>query len=99
MISSAGFVTNRSLPVRQRRLNEFLAGRVATLHWRSLLFYSLSPFLAGKGTIRFPASRPIPLDLVRRIVEVRVAEVDEVEGGPERVRGPDGDHEPPRPAR
>ena len=34
----------------------------------------LTPYLAGKGTIRFPASRPIPLDLVRRIVEIRVTE-------------------------
>lgn len=34
----------------------------------------LTPYLAGKGTIRFPASRPIPLALVARIVEVRVAE-------------------------
>jgi uncharacterized protein YdhG (YjbR/CyaY superfamily) len=34
----------------------------------------LTPYLAGKGTIRFPASRPIPLGLVTRIVEVRVAE-------------------------
>ena len=34
----------------------------------------LTPYLAGKSTIRFPASRPIPLDLVRRIVEIRVAE-------------------------
>ena len=34
----------------------------------------LSPYLAGKGTIRFPADQPIPTDLVRRIVEIRVAE-------------------------
>lgn len=34
----------------------------------------LRPYLAGKGTIRFPADRPIPLDLVRRIVEIRVSE-------------------------
>jgi uncharacterized protein YdhG (YjbR/CyaY superfamily) len=34
----------------------------------------LAPFLAGKGTIRFPASAPIPLPLVRRIVEIRAAE-------------------------
>ena len=34
----------------------------------------LTPFLAGKGTIRFPADRPIPTDLVERIVEVRLAE-------------------------
>lgn len=34
----------------------------------------LRPYLAGKGTIRFPADRPIPTDLVRRIVEIRVRE-------------------------
>jgi uncharacterized protein YdhG (YjbR/CyaY superfamily) len=34
----------------------------------------LRPYLVGKGTIRFPAERPIPTDLVRRIVEIRVAE-------------------------
>jgi uncharacterized protein YdhG (YjbR/CyaY superfamily) len=32
------------------------------------------PYLAGRGTIRFPADRPIPTDLVRRIVEVRLRE-------------------------
>ena len=35
----------------------------------------LEPYLAGKGTIRFPAGRPIPLDLVARIVQIRVEEV------------------------
>ena len=34
----------------------------------------LTPYLAGKGTIRFPADRPIPADLIARIVAVRVAE-------------------------
>lgn len=34
----------------------------------------LRPYLAGKGTIRFPADRPIPADLVRRIVEIRYGE-------------------------
>lgn len=34
----------------------------------------LTPYLAGKGTIQFPADRPIPIDTVRRIIEVRVAE-------------------------
>jgi len=34
----------------------------------------LAPYLAGKGTIRFPADRPIPIELLARIVEVRVAE-------------------------
>ena len=34
----------------------------------------IRPYLAGKGTIRFPASRPIPVDLVSRIVAIRLAE-------------------------
>jgi uncharacterized protein YdhG (YjbR/CyaY superfamily) len=34
----------------------------------------LTPFLSGKGTIRFPADKPIPVSIVRRIVEVRYAE-------------------------
>ena len=34
----------------------------------------IRPYLSGRGTIRFPASRPIPLDLVRRVVEIRVRE-------------------------
>ena len=35
------------------------------------------PYLSGKGTIRFPADRPIPEDLVTRLVAVRVAELNE----------------------
>lgn len=34
----------------------------------------LTPYLAGKGTIRFPADEDIPLALVTRVVEVRLAE-------------------------
>lgn len=34
----------------------------------------LAPFLVGSGTIRFPADQPIPLGIVTRIVEVRLAE-------------------------
>lgn len=34
----------------------------------------LTSYLAGKGTIRFPADRPIPIATVRRIIEVRVVE-------------------------
>jgi uncharacterized protein YdhG (YjbR/CyaY superfamily) len=37
----------------------------------------LTPYLAGKGTIRFPASRPIPADLVTKIMKVRWAENEE----------------------
>ena len=34
----------------------------------------LTPYLAGKGTIQFPADRPIPAAIVTRIVKVRVTE-------------------------
>jgi uncharacterized protein YdhG (YjbR/CyaY superfamily) len=34
----------------------------------------LAPYLAGKGTIRFPADEPLPAALVTKIVRVRVAE-------------------------
>jgi uncharacterized protein YdhG (YjbR/CyaY superfamily) len=34
----------------------------------------LAPYLAGKGTIQFPARSPIPVELVRKIVAVRVRE-------------------------
>ena len=34
----------------------------------------LTPYLVGQGTVRFPASRPIPLELVTRIIQIRVAE-------------------------
>lgn len=40
----------------------------------------LRPYLAGKGTIRFPADRPIPHAIVTRIVEIRLAE-NAVRGG------------------
>jgi uncharacterized protein YdhG (YjbR/CyaY superfamily) len=34
----------------------------------------LTPFLAGKGTIQFPAGDPIPMPLVTKVVAVRLAE-------------------------
>lgn len=34
----------------------------------------LAPYLAGKGTIRFPASRPIPSALVEKIIRIRLGE-------------------------
>jgi len=39
----------------------------------------LTPYLAGQGTIRFPAARPIPFDLVTRVVKARLAEKAEPE--------------------
>ena len=37
----------------------------------------MKPYAVGKGTIRFPADEPIPLDLVTRIVAIRNREVSE----------------------
>ena len=57
----------------------------------------LTPYLAGKGTIRFPADRPIPAALVTRIVEIRFAEnaadaerQGAARGGPRRREGEEG---------
>ena len=36
---------------------------------------ALRPYAVGKGTIRFPADAPIPLELITRIVEIRLREV------------------------
>jgi uncharacterized protein YdhG (YjbR/CyaY superfamily) len=40
----------------------------------------LTPYLAGKGTIRFPAGEPIPSALVTKVVAVRLSENAEREG-------------------
>ena len=37
----------------------------------------VQPYVAGRGTFSFAASRPIPLDTVARIVRVRLEEVAE----------------------
>lgn len=37
----------------------------------------IAPYRSGKGTLRFPLGRPMPLDLMRRIVALRVKEVRE----------------------
>jgi uncharacterized protein YdhG (YjbR/CyaY superfamily) len=42
---------------------------------RAALGEELAPYLSGKGTIRFPGGSPLPLDLVRRVVEARVTEL------------------------
>ena len=44
---------------------------------REALGDELMPYLAGKGTVRFPADVTIPADLITRIIEVRVAETGE----------------------
>lgn len=34
----------------------------------------LSPYVCGKGTIRFPMDKPLPVSLIKRIVKFRMAE-------------------------
>jgi uncharacterized protein YdhG (YjbR/CyaY superfamily) len=34
----------------------------------------LKPYKSGKGSVQFPLDRPLPKDLIRRMVEFRVAE-------------------------
>lgn len=34
----------------------------------------MEPYKRGRGTLQFPLGRPMPLDLIRRIVEFRVQE-------------------------
>jgi uncharacterized protein YdhG (YjbR/CyaY superfamily) len=34
----------------------------------------LQPYKSGKGSAQFPLGRPLPIDLIRRIVEFRVGE-------------------------
>jgi uncharacterized protein YdhG (YjbR/CyaY superfamily) len=34
----------------------------------------LAPYAGGKGSVRFPLSKPIPYDLVKKIVKYRVKE-------------------------
>ena len=43
----------------------------------------LEPYLYGKATLRFPVARPVPLDLVKRVVEIRLAEVEQRDGAPD----------------
>lgn len=34
----------------------------------------VAPHVKGRGTLQFPAAQPLPLDLIRRIVEIRLRE-------------------------
>jgi uncharacterized protein YdhG (YjbR/CyaY superfamily) len=40
----------------------------------------IRPYLSGRGTIRFPASEPIPTELIERIVAIRLRENDAAAG-------------------
>lgn len=36
--------------------------------------HELSPYKSAKGSVQFPIDKPLPYDLIRRIVEFRVAQ-------------------------
>ena len=55
----------------------FFIGGPAT---RSRFAAELKPFMAGKGTVHFTPEKPLPDDLIRRIVKARVAENEERAG-------------------
>ena len=42
---------------------------------REELGAEIEPYVSGRGTIRFPADRPIPIDLVRRVAGIRVRQL------------------------
>jgi uncharacterized protein YdhG (YjbR/CyaY superfamily) len=46
-------------------------------HMAAQLGDVLRPYMHGKGTLRFPVDQPIPEDLVRQIVRIRIDEVRE----------------------
>jgi uncharacterized protein YdhG (YjbR/CyaY superfamily) len=39
----------------------------------------LSPYKQGKGSVRFPLDKPVPFELVKKIVKFRIAETDQNE--------------------
>jgi uncharacterized protein YdhG (YjbR/CyaY superfamily) len=47
----------------------------------------IAPYVAGRGTLRFPANRPLPLETIGKAVRIRL---DEVAGG----KGADDDERP-----
>jgi len=50
---------------------------------------ALGPYMAGRGTLQFPRQKPVPLELVRRVVEARVRELT-AKAGTERGSKPAG---------
>jgi len=52
----------------------------------------IAPYIAGKSTIRFPASRPIPADLVTKVIRIRLAESDAAAGSHRSLRRRSGSY-------
>jgi uncharacterized protein YdhG (YjbR/CyaY superfamily) len=73
------------MPALRSHGGQFLVSYAAFKHHYSLfpasdavveaLGAEVAPYLAGKGTLRFPADRALPLDTIARIVRIRLEEV------------------------
>jgi uncharacterized protein YdhG (YjbR/CyaY superfamily) len=73
------------MPALRSHGGQFLVSYAAYKHHYSLFPASdavvealgdeVAPYLAGKGTLRFPADRPIPIDTITKIVRIRLQEV------------------------
>jgi uncharacterized protein YdhG (YjbR/CyaY superfamily) len=63
---------------------------------------TLEPYIAGRGTIRFAREKPLPEELVRRIVDARISEIRArgaaSRSGPDALRRPAASP-PTRPSR
>jgi uncharacterized protein YdhG (YjbR/CyaY superfamily) len=73
-----------SMPALRSHGGQFLVSYAAYKHHYSLfpangavveaLGDEVRPYLAGKGTIRFPANQPIPVATVTKVVKIRLAQ-------------------------
>jgi uncharacterized protein YdhG (YjbR/CyaY superfamily) len=61
----------------KRHYSVFPASRVVV----DALGDEVAPYVKGRGTLQFPADRPLPLDLIDRIVRIRVDETAAAAGG------------------
>jgi uncharacterized protein YdhG (YjbR/CyaY superfamily) len=50
-------------------------GFYATPNGHTAFAKDFAPYKQGKGSVQFPHDQPLPLDLIGRVVEFRVAEV------------------------
>ncbi len=73
------------MPALRSHGGQFLVSYAAFKHHYSLFPASdavveglgdeVAPYLAGKGTLRFRADQPIPVDTITKIVKIRLEEV------------------------
>jgi uncharacterized protein YdhG (YjbR/CyaY superfamily) len=61
----------------KRHYSLFPASRVVV----DALGDEVAPYVKGRGTLQFPADRPLPLDLIDRVVRIRVDETAAAAGG------------------